>query len=183
MTRNASSSGLDGRDIQLTVSAAVHHEIWHFLVREALLLDNRRFDEWAELIANDVRFRFPGRYADELGIGSGSSQDFIEDDRAALVARINRLRGDPGTNKPRSSLTKTRRLITNVLVSPASRDEYVVFSYLLLARNGIGEVESKVFSAERHDRIRRSAQSFKIVRREIFMDQEPGAEIAIDMYL
>jgi 3-phenylpropionate/cinnamic acid dioxygenase small subunit len=57
-----------------------------------------------------------------------------------------------------------------------------VLSYVLLTVAKAGETQSTVFSAERYDRLRRSSRSFKIVRREIVMDQR-NANVDIDMYL
>ena len=41
------------------------HELWHeiqqFLVREARLLDERRFVDWLELFTDDVVYWMPGR--------------------------------------------------------------------------------------------------------------------------
>jgi 3-phenylpropionate/cinnamic acid dioxygenase small subunit len=45
-----------------------------------------------------------------------------------------------------------------------------------------GQCQNTVFSAERYDRLRRSSRTFKIVRREIVVDQR-NANVDIDMYL
>jgi 3-phenylpropionate/cinnamic acid dioxygenase small subunit len=53
---------------------------------------------------------------------------------------------------------------------------------MLLTVSRAGDAQSTVFSAERYDRLRRSSRSFKIVRRDIVMDQG-NANVNIDMYL
>jgi 3-phenylpropionate/cinnamic acid dioxygenase small subunit len=53
---------------------------------------------------------------------------------------------------------------------------------MLLSVCRSGEAQNTVFSAERYDRLRRSSRSFKIVRREIVVDQR-NAKVDIDMYL
>jgi 3-phenylpropionate/cinnamic acid dioxygenase small subunit len=170
-------------DLSLAVTAGVYHDIQHFLFREAMLLDHRRFDEWLELLAKDVVFRLPARFAREIGIAPPAGVDHFHDDRQALAARIKVLQqrdaADPGQQ---TATTQIRRMITNVVVCPCEREEYNVLSYLLLTRSRPGEAQSTVFSAERHDRLRGTPQKLRIVRREIVIDQK-NANVDIDMYL
>ena len=69
-----------------------------------------------------------------------------------------------------------------MIVCPCERDEYNVLSYMLLTVSRAGEAQSTVFTAERYDRLRKCSRTFKIVRREIVMDQRE-ANVNIDMYL
>jgi 3-phenylpropionate/cinnamic acid dioxygenase small subunit len=168
-------------DLSLAVSAGIYHDIQHFLSREALLLDHRRFDEWTALLANDVVFRMPAGFAREIGMETPGGVDCFQDDRRAIASRIKRLqeRAEAGQQQVP---TQTRRFITNVIVCPCDRDEYNVLSYILLTTSRPGVAQNAVFSAERHDRLRRSTRSFRIVRREIVIDQR-NANVDIDMYL
>ena len=43
------------------MQAEVIRDVEQFLYREARLLDERRFREWLELFAADVRYWMPGR--------------------------------------------------------------------------------------------------------------------------
>jgi 3-phenylpropionate/cinnamic acid dioxygenase small subunit len=179
MATNSTPAVFPNSDLSLAVSAGVYHDIQHFLFREALLLDHRRFDEWAELLAHDVVFRMPARFGHELGLGFPAGVDCVNDDRRALAARLKLLQHRAASEAPGA---QTRRLITNVIVCPCDRDEYKVLSYLLLTRSVPGEGQSTLFSAERYDRLRGSMRTLKIVRREIVMDQR-NANVDIDMYL
>lgn len=183
MTTSSRLAEFPNTDLSLAVSAGIYHDIQHFLFREALLLDHRRFDEWTELLAHDVVFRMPVRYARQIGIESPTGVDHFHDDRRAIAARIKRLeqRTESSPGQPASAL-QTRRFITNVIVCPCDRVEYNVLSYLLLTLIRPGEAQSAVFSAERHDRLRGSGRTFRIVRREIVMDQT-HANVDIDMFL
>lgn len=178
MATNSSSIAFPNSDLSLPVTAGVYHDIQHFLFREAVLLDHRRFDEWTALLASDVVFRMPARFAREIGMESPAGIDCFHDDRRAIAARIKRLQ------ERTESCTEhqTRRFIANVIVCPCERDEYNVLSYMLLTVSRAGEAQSTVFSAERYDRLRRLSRTFKIVRREIVMDQR-NANVNIDMYL
>jgi 3-phenylpropionate/cinnamic acid dioxygenase small subunit len=163
------------------VTAGVYHDIQHFLFREALLLDHRRFDEWTALLASDVVFRMPARFAREIGMEFPAGVDCFHDDRRAIATRIKRLQERTETQAG-ALAPQTRRFVANVIVCPCERDEYNVLSYMLLTVSPAGQDQSMVFSAERYDRLRKSSRSFKIVRREIVMDQR-NANVNIDMYL
>jgi 3-phenylpropionate/cinnamic acid dioxygenase small subunit len=183
MATNNTTGAFPNADLSLAVTAGVYHDIQHFLFREALLLDHRRFDEWTALLANDVVFRMPAGFAREIGIDTPAGLEYFHDDRRAIGARLKRLHDrcePPGAQQP--CATQTLRFIANVIVCPCDRDEYNVLSYVLLTVVKTGEAQSTVFSAERYDRLRRSSRSFKIVRREIVMDQR-NANVDIDMYL
>jgi 3-phenylpropionate/cinnamic acid dioxygenase small subunit len=181
MATNSTSAAFPNSDLSLPVTAGVYHDIQHFLFREALLLDHRRFDEWTALLASDVVFRMPARFAREIGMEFPAGVDCFHDDRRAIAARIKRLqeRTEPHAGE---LAPQTRRFVANVIVCPCDRDEYNVLSYMLLTVSRAGDAQSTVFSAERYDRLRRSSRSFKIVRRDIVMDQG-NANVNIDMYL
>ena len=177
MATNSSSVTFPNSDLSLPVTAGVYHDIQHFLFREAVLLDHRRFDEWTALLSSDVVFRMPARFAREIGMESPAGVDCFHDDRRAIVTRIKRLQ-----ERTEACTAQTRRFISNVIVCPCERDEYNVLSYMLLTVSRDGEAQSSVYTAERYDRLRKSSRTFKIMRREIVMDQR-NANVNIDMYL
>ena len=182
MAASFASSVFSSPDLSLALSPGIYHDIQHFLFREAVLLDHRRFDEWAELLASDVVFRIPARFAREIGIALPTGADYFHDDRRALTARIKQLQHRSAAGPEQHTATiQIRRLITNVVVCPCGRDEYNVLSYLLLTRNGAGEAQSTVFSAERHDHLRGPLHKLRIVRREIVIDPKK-ADTDIEMY-
>jgi 3-phenylpropionate/cinnamic acid dioxygenase small subunit len=182
MATNSTSAVFPNTDLSLAVTAGVYHDIQHFLFREALLLDHRRFDEWTALLAHDVVFHMPAGFAREIGIDTPPGLDYFHDDRRAIGARLKRLHDRCEPPAAQQQCAQTRRFISNVIVCPCDRDEYNVLSYVLLTVARAGEAQSMVFSAERYDRLRKSSRSFKIVRREIVMDQR-NTNVDIDMYL
>jgi 3-phenylpropionate/cinnamic acid dioxygenase small subunit len=182
MAANFASSVFSSPDLSLALSPGIYHDIQHFLFREAVLLDHRRFEEWTELLASDVVFRIPARFAREIGIGLPAGTEYFHDDRRGLAARVKQLQDRTTAGLEQySAAVQNRRLITNVVVSPCGRDEYKVLSYLLLARSGTGEAQSSVFSAERHDHLRGPLHKLRIVRREIVIDSTKAAT-DIEMY-
>ena len=60
MTIPCDGAGMTDRDDRIT-RALLKQEIEDFLYREADLLDERRYDEWLALLAEDVRYWMPMR--------------------------------------------------------------------------------------------------------------------------
>ena len=51
----------------------LHHEVTQFLLHEAELLDGRRFDDWLELLAEDMQYSMPVR----VTRGKEGGSDFV----------------------------------------------------------------------------------------------------------
>src|SRR5205823_7149645 len=77
--------------------AELHHEIEQFLYYEARLLDDRRFEDWYELLADDLQYVMPTRYnrlrreAQHEFAAPEETQHFDED-KHSIAQRIRRLR-------------------------------------------------------------------------------------------
>ena len=145
----------------IPVGPGVYHDIQHFLFREAYLLDHERYAEWVTLLADDLVYQTAAKIPD----------GFKESYRS-IRERISHLADTGAGAQPRQ---QPRRFVTNIIVSVAGCcDEYDVVSYLLITRGRADEAPA-LLSAERHDRLRRAAQSYRLVRREIFLDQSARA--------
>jgi 3-phenylpropionate/cinnamic acid dioxygenase small subunit len=70
-----------------------------FVVHEARLLDEQRFDEWYELFAEDGIYWVPASPGQPDGINHAS---LAYEDRLLLRIRIERLKGSPPSQRPRS---------------------------------------------------------------------------------
>jgi 3-phenylpropionate/cinnamic acid dioxygenase small subunit len=148
----------------IPVGPGVYHDIQHFLFREAYLLDHGRYSEWAGLLAEDLVYRTA------VQVPNGFAENY-----RSIRERIGHL---PEAAAGAGPAEQPRRWVTNIIVSVAGCcDEYDVVSYLLITRSRAGEAE-KLLSAERHDRLRRSSQSYRLVQREIILD--PGARAMPD---
>ena len=147
-------------------------EAQDFLYHEAELLDGGRFEEWLELLTEDVRYQMPVRVTRERGQGADVSPDmqFFWEDRVTLGLRVQRLRTEFAWAEDPPS--RTRHFVTNVRVRPADvRDEIDVRSYLLLYRNRGDSAQYDLLSGERHDRLRRVDGAWKLARRSFVVDQ------------
>jgi 3-phenylpropionate/cinnamic acid dioxygenase small subunit len=143
------------------VGAGVYHDIQHFLFREAYLLDQERYGEWVTLLAEDLVYRTPAEAVHSFN-----------DDYRSIRERVGHLSDVKTVGGPSA---RPRRFITNIIVCVAGCcDEYEVLSYVLITRARNDGTE-RLLSAERHDHLRRAAQSFRIFRREIFLDAGASA--------
>lgn len=153
----------------------LHHEIEQFLFHEARLLDLRKFDEWFELLADDIRYVMPTRYnrlkreADHE-FSAPDEAALFDEDKQSIAMRIRRLHtGMAWAEDPPS---RTRHMVSNVMVRQVAPSEYEVECYYLLYRSRL-EREVEMFVGMRRDVIRRSESpvGWQIARRFIVLDQ------------
>ncbi|MCG7632912.1 3-phenylpropionate/cinnamic acid dioxygenase subunit beta [Gordonia McavH-238-E] len=159
------------------VTLEVHHEISQFLFREARLLDDRLFDEWLGLLAEDIRYVAPVRLArmpreqrkEFEPEGGGAHFDDTKEDLAQRVRKVNS--GRAWSEVPAS---RTRHLITNVEVEPGDEpDSYRVMSNFFLYRTRSATYQDQ-FAGGRRDLIRRRSGDhgdLELARRTILLDQ------------
>ncbi len=154
-------------------------EVEQFLYREARLLDERRFHEWLELMADDVHYWMPTRinrladrdgetWAIERELSGSEELAFFDETRESLERRVARL--DTGRAWAEDPPSRTRRLITNVEVEPGDAPhELRAFSNFLLYRSR-GETKRDTFVGQRRDVLRLVKGQFKLARRMIVLD-------------
>ena len=157
----------------VTVGSPVYNALLEFLYREARALDQLRYDEWATTLAEDLSYSAPIR---QTRVGTDRKNSInrtmfhFDDDYLSIMGRIGRLGSKSAWAEDPPS--RTRRLITNVLVDETDKpDEYAVDSYILLMRSRYEYTGYQMMSAVRHDLIRRVDGAFKLARREIVVDQ------------
>ena len=159
---------------RVATGSALYNEVLEWVYDEAALLDQQKFDAWANLLAEDLSYTAPLRItrqgADRLNTVVRTTLHF-DDDHSSIMARLQRL----GTKSAwaEDPPSRTRRLVTNVRVwETAQRDEFETESYLLLSRSRYEHYQLQVLSCVRHDLLRRAGPgAFKLARREIIVDQ------------
>jgi 3-phenylpropionate/cinnamic acid dioxygenase small subunit len=111
-----------------------HHFAARFLAREAKLLDERRFDDWVEMLHEDIIYEVPVRqakqhYADEFIDGAFRLKDTLP----LIKIRIERLRS--GYAWAETPPSRTVRVVGSVLVDEAENPgDLLVESALLIYR-------------------------------------------------
>src|SRR5579863_3471081 len=174
-TRRGASTSATAANLE-PVPPALHHEIEQFLYLEARILDDRRFEEWFELLADDIHYMMPTRYnrtrreADREFAGPHEAQLFDED-KLSIAQRIRRLRS--GTAWAEDPPSRTRHFVSNIVVRrTANADEFEADCYYLLYRSRL-EREVEMFAGMRQDLLRRvdGEPKWRIARRRIILDQ------------
>jgi 3-phenylpropionate/cinnamic acid dioxygenase small subunit len=159
---------------------ALKAEVEEFLSFEADLLDERRFEDWFKLIADDIVYFMPmrrnvkfGQQAERENTRVGEGISWFDEDRWTLGKRIEQIL--TGVHFAEEPLSRVSRLISNVRLLDATPSleaavEVVVRSRFLIYQNR-AEHETYTFVGKRTDRLRRRADSWSIASREIILDQ------------
>jgi len=151
----------------------VQFEVERFLYQEAMLLDDRRFEEWVELFTEDTHYFMPirrTRTKRELDkeFTQPGEMAFFDENKMMLQARVKKLL--TGTSWAEDPPSRTRHIITNVLVTEDRGEELDVRSNFLLYRTRL-KSEELSWIGSRKDVLRRNRDSFLIAKRHIFLEQ------------
>ncbi len=157
---------------------ATWFRVQQFLTTEAHLMDDRRFNEWVELFADDITYWMPvvsNRVMPDLDKAEHAFGDLahFEENKATLLGRVKRLY--TGLAWAESPPSRTRHLVSNIQVeritSPAERSsELLVRSAFLLYRTHM-EYDEDVMGGVRTDILRPVNDGFQIAYRKIQLDQ------------
>lgn len=154
------------------VDRVLQQDIQEFMVREALAVDERRFRDWLDFLAEDITYDVPLRVVrEDLADWELSPTGRIfQDTKETLEVRVRRLETDfAWAEQPPS---RTRHYVTNVLVDHGEKtDEFAVTSYCLIYRSRGDSIEPNLVSVFRKDLLRKHRDSFLIARRWAALDQ------------
>jgi 3-phenylpropionate/cinnamic acid dioxygenase small subunit len=159
----------------------IHFEVGQFYYEEAELLDDGRFADWLELLADDLDYWMPTRTnrlrrQQALSIAARGEAGYYDETKESLAWRIRRF--DSGMAWAEDPPSRTRHLITNIVVrhiDPGqhpdfSAEDLEVRSAFLVYRNRL-EREENVFAGRRVDILRRTEAGLRVARRVILLDQ------------
>ncbi len=133
-----------------------------FIIREASLLDARRFRDWMGLFAEDGTYWVPAVPDQKSPFDQAS---LFYDDRDLMKTRIDRL------EHPRIHVqtppSRTAHLVGNVAIedSDAAKGEYVIGSTVIMVE--YRDDAQRVFAGRQHHRLRRNGDSFRIVQKRV----------------
>lgn len=159
----------------------VHFEVEQFYYQEAELLDDGRYVDWLELLADDLDYWMPTRTnrlrrQQALSVAARGEAAFYDETKESLAWRIRRF--DSGMAWSEDPPSRTRHLITNIVAHHVDPDERPGFasrdlevrSAFLVYRSRL-EHEENVFAGRRTDLLRRTDDGLLVARREILLDQ------------
>lgn len=139
-----------------------------FLAREAKLLDERRFDEWFELLDDEIVYHVPIRearidYAEEHA-GGGYR---IKDNKALIKVRIDRLKsGYAWAEVPPS---RTTRVVGSVMADPNEDGTITAESAMLMYRQRGHDATGELIPVRRVDVLRVTAEGPRLLRRDAYI--------------
>jgi 3-phenylpropionate/cinnamic acid dioxygenase small subunit len=151
-----------------------------FLYAEADMLDERRFRDWLNLLAEDIVYFMPirrnvkfGQHAQRENTVQGSGISWFDEDKWTLTKRVDQIL--TGVHYAEEPLSRVSHMVSNVQIRrviPSLDDprEVEVRCRFLVYQNRV-EYESYTFVGKRTDLIRKTPDGWKIARREIVLDQ------------
>jgi 3-phenylpropionate/cinnamic acid dioxygenase small subunit len=134
-----------------------------FFADEACLLDERRFDEWRALLADDMRYAMPVRPT--LSLRSGA----YDETWTSLCERLRRaaLPTAWGEEPP----ARTRRFISNLRLWRDQSQSILARCYVLMSVFRDDQSRPDLVAGERRDILRQHGGSFLIADRLVLLDQ------------
>ena len=159
---------------------ALTQEVAEFLYREADLLDERRFKEWLDLLADDLVYFMPirrnvkfGQHEERENTRQGEGISWFDEDKWTLTKRVEQVL--TGVHYAEEPLSRVCHVVTNVRLlrvepSVEAAREVVVGSRFLVQQNRV-EYEEYQFVGRRTDTLRREGAEWRIARREMMIGQ------------
>jgi 3-phenylpropionate/cinnamic acid dioxygenase small subunit len=164
---------------------SVLRDIERLLYLEARLLDRRRFDEWLNLLTNDIRYWMPVRtqryprnskaisvpsdatYIEEE-LGDEKEFAYFDEDKGSLTSRVVRLKDGMGWSEDPPS--RVCRAVTNVeAFESVVANEFDIYCNLLVYRSRAAH-ERETFVAAREDRVRLTDDGLRICARKVLIE-------------
>lgn len=151
-----------------------HFEITQFYNLEAEMLDDGRFADWLEMLAEDLHYWAPVRTnrlrrQQALSVHAPGEAAFYDETHDSLAWRIRRY--DSGMAWAEDPPSRTRHLVSNVSVRERSDELLQVRSAFICYRNRL-HTEVDIYAGGRTDIIRRAGRhGYEVVKRTILFEQ------------
>lgn len=150
-----------------------------FLYREAELLDERQYEEWLGLLAEDVRYWMPMRRNVKFGelerefTREGQDVNWFDEGKETLTRRVQQIL--TGVHWAEEPLSRICHMVSNIQIldvtpSASEPSDVRVKSRFLIYRNRV-ETETDILVGKREDVLHRVDGQWRISRRKIVLDQ------------
>ncbi len=171
----------------LVSDPAIISRVEQFYFREARLLDERRYQQWFELVDQDIEYSMPGRFVPEPDPREQGEESFVAVDReldraeagAGSPIRLDRymdmlIRASRPFNArawAESPPPRTRRMVSNVEVETGAEDGiWRAFSNFFMFYSLAG-TDNHLYTGGRRDILREDPEgAFRIMKREVITD-------------
>lgn len=154
-------------------SESTYGELVDFLIDEANMLDEDRYHEWLDTLAEDISYRMPLRKTVYRKTGDGIDErvGLYNDSFQTLAMRV-RTMEDVAVSYGRNPVPRLHRAVTNVVVHEGENPgEYKVDSHIQVFRNRLDDHTYEMEVAKRHDVIRRTPEGLRLASRVVLLDQ------------
>ena len=157
----------------------LNHQIEQFLYQEAELLDERRYEDWLDLLTEDIRYWMPMRRNVKFGelerefTREGQDINWFDEGKDTLTRRVNQiLTGVHWAEEPLSRICHTVSNVQILKTTPSVSEpaEVSVKCRFMIYRNRV-ETETDFLVGKREDVLRRVDGQWKIAQRKIVLDQ------------
>lgn len=153
-------------------------ELEDFFYYEADLLDSRRFTEWLTLLDESIEYRMPiarnvhSSIADEEFYVDPLAVSWIDEGKLTLTQRVDQML--TGMHWAEEPVSRTSHLYTNVRVLDVTGEgqgQRVSTRLRFFVYRNRGSAEVDLLVGKRDDHLVRTADSWKVTKRTIFLDQ------------
>jgi 3-phenylpropionate/cinnamic acid dioxygenase small subunit len=150
-------------------------EVTDFLTYEADLLDERRYEDWLSLLADDYQYSVPLRInvmyedvAERENTREGGEVCWFDEGKDTAELRVAQLA--TGKHWAEEPVSRVSHLVTNIRLETDALPEVDVSCRFLVYRNRVAD-ETDFLVGRRKDRLRRTADGWQVVRRRLLLDQ------------
>jgi 3-phenylpropionate/cinnamic acid dioxygenase small subunit len=155
-------------------------DIEDFYYHEADLLDDRRFRDWLDILADDISYFMPirrnvkfGQHASRENTKLGEGISWFDEDKWTLTKRVEQIL--TGVHYAEEPLSRISHMVSNVQIRDVRPDleapgEIDVTSRFLVYQNRV-EYETYTFVGRRNDTLRATENGWKVAKREILLEQ------------
>jgi 3-phenylpropionate/cinnamic acid dioxygenase small subunit len=154
--------------------ALLRDRVENFLAYEAELLDAREYDQWLDLLADDIHYWMPlarnfehTKPQDEYSEARRGAAWFDES-KPTLEQRVKQLQG--GDHWAEEPASRTTHIVSNIRIISATSSEIQLKSRFILYVNR-REEEVRLFVGKRFEMLRPVDDGFLLAKRHIFLDQ------------
>ena len=155
------------------------YEVEEFLYQEAELLDERRFEDWLDILTEDIRYWMPIRRNVKFGelerefTRQGQDINWFDEGKDTLTRRVNQiLTGVHWAEEPLSRICHTVSNVQVLDATPSYSDatEVSVKCRFMIYRNRV-QTETDFLVGKREDTLRKVDGEWKVAQRRIILDQ------------
>jgi 3-phenylpropionate/cinnamic acid dioxygenase small subunit len=165
--------------LKYEVEEFLYYEVEEFLYQEAELLDERRFEDWLDVLTEDIRYWMPIRRNVKFGelerefTRQGQDINWFDEGKDTLTRRVAQiLTGVHWAEEPLSRICHTVSNVQVLNATPSATDakEVSVKCRFMIYRNRV-ETETDLLVGKREEVLRKEAGQWKIAERKVILDQ------------